>query len=183
MRRLLFVLVALVACSGQMCGDTSGTDTGATNVCGRTYYNETFRIGLNPPVDEAPATGDAVDGLVLNEVWTWDAVSPAIEFKLMVVGATTETTLAEFRDGWLAGLAEDETITVTGDNYVTLDNGQQGWLLVLTKSDNPGKVSKSMMTVTNGQLAYLRVVYPETVTAEQLATIDGVLDSLCSDSQ
>ncbi len=182
MKRTLCALIAAVVCSGQMCG-APVEDSGPQNVCDRSYYNETYGIGLTPPVAQTSAPGDALDGVVLQEVWTWDAVEPAIDFNLYVVQPTSETTLAEFRQVWLDQLATDSKIAVTESHYETLDSGRQGWVVSITSTDKPGQISKIMMTSTRGQLAYLRVVYPDTLTADQIAQIDAVLTSLCSDAE
>ena len=65
MKRALLMLLTAAACSGQMCG-TSGSSlvtTGQKNICGRWYYNTTYRVGLDPPFGIGqPSTGGTITG-------------------------------------------------------------------------------------------------------------------------
>lgn len=181
MKKMILAVTVAVACSGQMCG--VGGDTGPVNVCGREYYNSTYRVGFNPPED-ATAQAAALSGsAVLHQEWTWNEVSPAIKIGLVVVQATGQNTLAQFRQIWLDAMNDNSDITILENQYVTLDSGQQGWLVSATNRTIPGEVSKFMVAVANGRMVYLGVPYPQTLTSQQLATIDAVLGSLCADGE
>ncbi len=184
MRYWLLGLMLLVACSGQMCTTTTTpTDTGEQNVCSRSYYDATYRVGLTPPDGSGEAQdGGALDGVALNKQWTSNETSPATVFALVVLDPTQETTLAEFREVWLNELEMTDGVSVLNEEYKLFDNSEQGWWYSMTSTSTPGQVSEFMLTTVFGRLAYVGVSYPDTATDEQKQAITNVLMSLCTDA-
>lgn len=185
MKRLYFLLLVVVACSGQMCGDSSGgTNTGGNrNICGRQWFDSTYRVGWNPPAGIGSARlGTLMPSAALNRAWTWEATSPPTEFSLVVLKETAETTLPEFRDAWLDTFNASGEFTVLNDAYVSLSDGAQGWYVAVSPNDKEGIISEFVMTVTQGRLVYLNAMYSaDLATDAQVKQIGDALITLCAD--
>lgn len=179
----LVLMVILVSCSGQMCGSTgTGTGGGVQNVCGRQWFDATYRVAFNPPPGADFRLPAPVPSADLNRAWTWSETTPPTEFSLVVFKPMAEKTLAEFRDAWLSTLAEGGEFTVMNESYVMLEDGAQGWYLALSPKDRQGINSEFMMTVTQERLVYLNAVYSaDYVTDPQAEQIGDALISLCAD--
>ncbi|MBI4578970.1 MAG: hypothetical protein HY718_04655 [Planctomycetes bacterium] len=183
MKRMLFVLLVMVACSGQFCGEAAPTETGPKNICDRSWYSDTFRIGVDFPADIGEQrNADAVEGLDLNLSWNWNVIDPPVKFSLVVFQPAQENTLVQFRQAWLDALEEDGNFDILNEAYITLDDGAQGWYLAIARKDKPGVINELVMTVTQGRSAYVSAAYStELVSEAQVDQIGDVLHSFCAD--
>lgn len=179
MKKMLFGLMAVAICSGQNCG--TPVETGPTNVCDRSYYNETYRVGVTPPPNSTFSNGALTESTDLNARWMWNDFDPAIEFALVVVKPTQETTLAEFKQVTLDELNKTDTSTIESQEDVTLDSGSAGWRVAVSSTENPGEIRELVMAVSNGRLVTYAVNYPDTLSAEQIQQIRDILLTLCAD--
>lgn len=183
-RRSLLILVAAAACSGQLCGNQTGsTGDGDTNICSRRWFDPTFRVAWNPPAGiGSPRIGTSVASAALHRVWTWKATNPDTELALVVFEPLAEKTLAEFREAWLDVLRQNGGFTVLNETYVTLSDSAQGWYLAVSPADDAGLITEYVMTVTQERLVYVNAVYGvNAVTDSQEKEIGDALISLCAD--
>lgn len=180
------VISVLLVCSGQMCGTSTTTGLpsgGATNICGRQWYDSNYRVGWNPPPGIGTVRfGPYVASADLNRAWSWDATTPPTEFSLVMLEPLAEKTLPEFRDAWLDTFQEGGAFTVMNESYVSLSDGAQGWYVAVTPTDKQGISSEFMMTVTHGRLVYLNAIYSaDFITDAQADQVGDALISLCAD--
>lgn len=185
-RTTILMILAAALCSGQMCGSSTNPPLvtgGNQNICGRSYFDSTYRVGFNPP----PGAGQSRQGPImpsadLNRVWTWRTTTPSTEFSFVVLKPVAEKTLAEFRQAWLDTFRAGNDFTVLNESYVTLSDNAQGWYLALSPNGEQGINSEFVLTVTLGRLVYVNAVYSaDYVTDAQADQIGAALISLCAD--
>lgn len=185
MKKALLVLVALVACSGQKCVTTpidSGLNTsGQMNVCDRSYFESTYRIGIDLPTDiGTPQSSDTNTSVARQLSWDWSATSPATKFILVISTAVSDTGIEQVAVDSAASFAENN-FTVMESFNVTLDDGAEGWYFALSPNDKADTNVELVMTLSQERLVTLSATYASTITTEQSDAIGAALRSLCAD--
>ncbi len=186
MKRLVLVLAVAAACSGQMCASSGSSGTaglgGRQNICGRSWFDSTYRIGVELPSDVNPPQSATVsDGIEAEYVWQWPASQPPVEFSVAVFQQGSET-LADYRQAWLDFVQNGQQFTLLNEANITLDDGAEGWYLAVSPLSDDGINQEFVMTVTQNRLVYVSALYGvSVVTDQQVEQIGDVLHSLCAD--
>lgn len=185
MKKALLLFAVMVLCSGQMCStDTtlSGLDTrGEKNVCGRSFFEPTFRIGIDLPAGVGVPQSSGISSSISRKLtWDWSGTSPATKFILVISTPVRETSVEEVAQASLASF-EQANLTVLQSFKVTLGDGAGAWYFALSPKDKNNTNVEVVMTMSQGRLVTFSATYITTVTTEQADAIGATMRSLCAD--
>jgi hypothetical protein len=179
MKKMLLVLLVMVACSGQMCG-TATTNTGIPNICGRAYFEPTYRIGIDLPAGVGvPQGGETNNSVALKQTWDW-ATNPASKFVLVVSTPVGSTTLEQVSQDSLTAFQQGN-FTVMQSFKVALDDDADAWYFALSPNDKDNISLEMVMTLSQGRLITLSATYSSTLPQDKTDAIGATLRSLCAD--
>ena len=182
MKKLIFVLLAIVVCcSGQMCGSTA-TNTGPQNICGRNFFEPNYRIGIDLPAGIGlPKAGSIDSNIALKQTWDW-ATNPVSKVVLVVSAPVGDVTLDQAAQESQATF-EQNNFTVMVNMQVTLDDGSNAWYFALSPNDQDNINVEAVMTLSQGRLVMLSATYASSLPKATTDAINAMLQSLCVDVQ
>jgi hypothetical protein len=187
MKKALLILLVAAACSGQLCGPTASDDgldySGRQNICGRSYFNSKYRVGVNLPEGTgSPDSGATDNNIALKLTWDWTGTEPAAKFILVVSANIGDVGLAQVAQDSKATY-EQNNFNVMSDFSLKLDDEGDAWYFALSPKAQDNINLELIMTVSQGRLVTLSATYPSTLSQAQTDAIGAALHSLCADMQ
>lgn len=192
MKKAILLLAVIVACSGQMCGTSAGfkagigdgaLDTGGErNICERSYFESTYRIGIDLPAGVGlPQSGDTNSSVARKLTWDWNGTNPATKFILVVSRPVSVTSIDKVGQDSVASFKQSG-FTVMQHFKFKLDDGADAYYLGLSPNDKDNTNVEVVMTISQRRLITLSATYITTgTTAGQTDAIGAALRSLCAD--